>query len=64
MGAIRAIFKRELGGYFATPIAYVFLTIFVLLSGVFTFYVGELPPARGRRISGPSSSSTPGSTCF
>ena len=41
MGAIRAIFKRELGGYFATPIAYVFLTIFVLLSGVFTFYVGN-----------------------
>ena len=41
MGAIRAIFKRELGGYFATPIAYVFLTIFVLLSGVFTFYLGN-----------------------
>ena len=41
MGAIWAIFKRELGGYFATPIAYVFLTIFVLLSGVFTFYLGN-----------------------
>lgn len=41
MGVIRAIFKRELGGYFATPIAYVFLTIFVLLCGVFTFYLGS-----------------------
>ena len=41
MGAIWAIFKRELGGYFATPIAYVFLIIFVLLSGVFTFYLGN-----------------------
>ncbi len=35
------IFKRELSGYFATPIAYVFLVIFVVLSGVFTFYVGS-----------------------
>jgi ABC-2 type transport system permease protein len=35
------IFKRELSGYFSTPIAYVFLVIFVVLSGVFTFYVGS-----------------------
>lgn len=35
------ILKRELGGYFATPIAYVFLVIFVFLSGVFTFYLGN-----------------------
>ncbi len=41
MSAIWAIFKRELGGYFTTPIAYVFLTIFVLLAGVFTFYLGN-----------------------
>ena len=41
MSAILAIFKRELGGYFATPIACVFLTIFVLLCGVFTFYLGR-----------------------
>ncbi len=44
MGAVRAIFRREFGGYFATPIAYVFLTIFVLLSGVFTFYLGSFLP--------------------
>jgi len=35
------IFKRELVGYFATPIAYVFLAIFVFLSGIFTFYLGS-----------------------
>jgi ABC-2 type transport system permease protein len=27
-------------GYFSTPIAYVFIVIFLLLTGVFTFYVG------------------------
>ncbi len=35
------IFKRELAGYFATPVAYVFLVIFLALSGAFTFYVGN-----------------------
>ena len=35
------ILKRELGGYFATPIAYVFLAIFVFLAGIFTFYLGN-----------------------
>lgn len=36
------IFKRELGAYFATPVAYVFIVIFLLLTGVFTFYIGGL----------------------
>ena len=35
------IMKRELLGYFATPIAYVFIAIFLVLSGVFTFYLGN-----------------------
>jgi ABC-2 type transport system permease protein len=35
------IFRRELGAYFTTPIAYVFLVIFVFLSGIFTFYLGN-----------------------
>lgn len=35
------IFKRELGGYFATPVAYVFLVIFLVLASVFTFYLGN-----------------------
>jgi len=38
---INAIVKRELGGYFTSPIAYVFLVIFLLLTGFFTFTVGS-----------------------
>lgn len=34
------IFKRELAGYFLTPVAYVFIIIFLILTGVFTFYLG------------------------
>lgn len=35
------IFKRELGGYFATPVAYVFLVIFLALAGSLTFFLGN-----------------------
>jgi ABC-2 type transport system permease protein len=38
---IKTIMKRELGGYFTSPIAYVFLVIFLLLTGFFTFTVGN-----------------------
>ena len=41
MSRIGVIFKRELAGYFATPIAAVFIVIFLLLAGVFTFYLGN-----------------------
>jgi ABC-2 type transport system permease protein len=41
MSQILIVFKREFVGYFATPIAYVFLAIFVFLSGIFTFYMGS-----------------------
>lgn len=44
MDRIRVIFKRELAGYFATPIAAVFIVIFLLLSGAFTFYLGNFFP--------------------
>lgn len=40
MRNILAIFKRELYGYFATPVAYVFIVIFLFLAGLFTFYIG------------------------
>jgi len=30
MDHIKAIMKRELGGYFTSPVAYVFLVIFLL----------------------------------
>ena len=38
---VKAIVKRELGGYFTSPIAYVFLVIYLLLAGFFTFTVGS-----------------------
>jgi ABC-2 type transport system permease protein len=39
-GSLLAIFKRELANYFATPLALVFMVIFLVLTGVFTFYLG------------------------
>ena len=41
MSQVLVIMRRELAGYFTTPIAYVFLAIFVFLSGIFTFYLGN-----------------------
>jgi len=41
MNNIMVIFKREFVAYFTTPIAYVFLVIFVFLSGIFAFYLGD-----------------------
>jgi ABC-2 type transport system permease protein len=35
------IFKRELAGYFATPVAYVFIVIFLFLTGIASFYIGN-----------------------
>ena len=40
MNIIRTLFERELRSYFATPIAYVFIVIFLVLMGTFTFYLG------------------------
>jgi len=37
---IMSVFKRELAGYFATPVAYVFIAIFLILAGAMTFYLG------------------------
>jgi ABC-2 type transport system permease protein len=37
---IATIMKRELAGYFATPVAYVFILIFLVLAAAFTFYLG------------------------
>ena len=41
MSNILTVFKRELASYFATPVAYVFIVIFLLLAGAFTFYLGN-----------------------
>lgn len=40
MKAVRTVFGRELASYFATPVAYVFIVIFLVLAGTFTFYLG------------------------
>lgn len=41
MTNIWVVFKRELTSYFMTPIAYVFIVIFLFLSGIFAFYLGN-----------------------
>jgi ABC-2 type transport system permease protein len=41
MRPIWIIAKRELGSYFSSPVAYVFLVMFLLLTGFFTFTVGN-----------------------
>ncbi|MDD5274184.1 MAG: ABC transporter permease subunit [Methylovulum sp.] len=40
MNPTLTLLLRELRSYFATPVAYVFIVIFLLLSGAFTFYLG------------------------
>jgi len=62
MGVIRCIAGRELRSYFATPLAYVFIVIFLALTGLFTFYLvadapgfrravcSVLPPQRQREV--------------
>ena len=37
----RSIFKREFASYFSTPIALIFLTVFLILTGFFTFKLGR-----------------------
>jgi ABC-2 type transport system permease protein len=41
MKNVWVIAKRELGAYFTSPVAYVFLVIFLLLTGFFTFTAGN-----------------------
>lgn len=41
MRNVWTIAKRELGAYFGTPLAYIFVVIFVALTGAFTFYLGN-----------------------
>ena len=52
MNVIGALFRRELQSYFATPVAYVFIVIFLVLMGVFTFYLGDFYE-RGQADLGP-----------
>ena len=41
MKNILIITKKELASFFQTPIAYIFLMAYVVLSSVFTFYIGN-----------------------
>ena len=41
MRPVMTLIKRELQAYFATPLAYVFIVIFLALAGSFTFFVGN-----------------------
>ncbi len=41
LGNILTITKREISGYFASPVAYVFIVIFLLLASFFTFMVSD-----------------------
>jgi ABC-2 type transport system permease protein len=41
MRELLAVFKREFAAYFATPLAYVFIVIFLFAMGAFTFYIGH-----------------------
>ncbi len=41
MNNIFIISKREFTSYFATPVAYVFIVIFLVMTGVFAFYLGN-----------------------
>ncbi|MGK2925031.1 MAG: ABC transporter permease subunit [Lysobacterales bacterium] len=40
MSAVGNVMRRELAGYFSTPVAWVFIVIFLVMAGVFTFYIG------------------------
>lgn len=41
MTAALAIFRRELAAYFATPLAYIFIIVFLALAGLLTFFLGN-----------------------
>jgi ABC-2 type transport system permease protein len=40
MRNVGIIMRRELASYFATPLAYVFIVIYLMLANAFTFYLG------------------------
>lgn len=41
MGNVGIVLRRELASYFATPVAYVFIIIFLMLASALTFYLGN-----------------------
>ena len=63
MGLVFTLFRRELSSFFATPVAYVFITIFLILSAVFTF-LSVVFTNVGKLIYCPFSIFTHGFICF
>lgn len=41
MSAVMPIMRRELRSYFVTPLAWVFIVIFLLMASILTFYMGD-----------------------
>ena len=41
MSPLQTVYKRELSAYFSTPLAYVFIVIFLALAGAMTFFLGS-----------------------
>lgn len=41
MSEMLAVMRRELRGYFLTPVAYVFIIVYVMLATAFAFYLGN-----------------------
>ncbi len=41
MRNVLTIFRREFASYFVTPLAYVFIVIFLVMAGVLTFFIGN-----------------------
>lgn len=41
MHSVLTIFRREFLSYFSTPVAFVFIVVFLFLNGIFTFYMGS-----------------------
>ena len=56
-----AIAKREWAGYFNSPVAYVFIIIFLALTGFFTFAISRFYEANQADLRA-SSCGTPGCT--
>jgi ABC-2 type transport system permease protein len=50
---IKTITKRELGAYFSSPLAYIFLVIFLLATGIFAFVFGRLFEQQEASLTGP-----------
>ena len=41
MSGLLTVCKREWSAYFSTPVAYVFVLIFLMMSAALTFYLGN-----------------------